>query len=122
MTFTTVLLYSYYQNVDLHGTDKQVLGGSSIIKPLADNMGVIYNLSMLLLLFMAIAVSLRIFSRWQNGEESNVIAAITRWFGGIILSFCLITFLKIYVEKQNFGGTTTPVIPEKTTLIITPIN
>ncbi len=106
-----------YQEVDLHTSDTQVLGGNYLIEPLTNHIDVFFQLSMVLLFLLAATVSLRIYLRWQQGEETEVLPVISRWFFGLVLAFCLVAFLKYYTEHQAFGRPA-PVIPTEPGLTI----
>jgi hypothetical protein len=103
--------------VDLHGGDGglNVGGKEYIAKPLLDNFPVFYNFAMIVLFIIALFAAHRIYSKWQLGED-NVMPHVAKWFGGIIVVFFLITFLKVFIASQDFSGVNTPNIPNSPTL------
>lgn len=103
-----------FQTVDLHSGDTGLNAGAKnyIAVPLINNFPVFYNFMVVCLVILAIWVSHRIYVRWQLGED-DVLPSISKWFFGLILTFSLITFLKVVVSNSDFSGLATPNIPDK---------
>jgi hypothetical protein len=103
-----------FQTVDLHSGDTSLSAGAKnyIAQPLINNFPVFYNFMVVCLMILAIWISNRIYVRWQLGDD-EVLPSIAKWFFGIILTFGLITFLKLFISNQDFSGLATPNIPNK---------
>lgn len=103
-----------FQVVDLHSGDTGLNAGAKnyIAQPLLNNFPVFYNFTVVCLMVLAIWISHRIYVRWQLGDD-EVLPSITKWFLGLVLTFSLITFLKVLIANQDFSGLATPNIPDK---------
>lgn len=99
----TISINFCFAQVNLHKSNANALGADTYItSPIHHNIGRIHAFALILLFLMALVATYKIYHRWQLGEE-EVLPLIYRWWGGIILSFFIIQFLRIYISQQSFG-------------------
>lgn len=89
--------------VNLHKGNTNAIGADTYItSPVHRNIGKLHSFVLVILFLMALVASYKIYHRWQMGEE-EVLPLIYRWWGGIILCFFIIQFLRGYITQQSFG-------------------
>jgi hypothetical protein len=94
--------------INLHKSNTNAIGVDTYLtSPLHQNMAKIHVFALILLFVLGLVASYKIYVRWQLGEE-DVMPLIVRWWGGIILCFFVIQFLRIYLSKQSFGEYSSP--------------
>jgi hypothetical protein len=94
--------------VNLHKSNTNAIGVDTYLtSPLHQNIAKIHAFALILLFILGLVASYKIYVRWQLGEE-DVMPLIVRWWGGIILCFFVIQFLRIYLSKQSFGEYSSP--------------
>jgi hypothetical protein len=94
--------------INLHKSNTNAIGVDTYLtSPLHQNIAKIHAFALILLFILGLAASYKIYVRWQLGEE-DVMPLIVRWWGGIILCFFIIQFLRIYLSKQSFGEYSSP--------------
>jgi hypothetical protein len=101
-------LGAWGQSVNLHKSNTNAIGVDTYLtSPLHQNIAKIHAFALILLFVLGLVASYKIYVRWQLGEE-EVMPLIVRWWGGIILCFFVIQFLRIYLSKQSFGEYSSP--------------
>lgn len=102
--FTFTLSFNAcFAQVNLHKSNANALGADAYITtPIHHNIGKIHAFALTILFLMALVATYKIYHRWQMGEE-EVLPLIYRWWGGIILCFFIIQFLRGYITQQSFG-------------------
>ena len=99
----TISIDFCFAQVNLHKSNANALGADTYItSPIHQNIGKIHAFALILLFIIGIGASYKIYARWQMGED-DVLPLIYRWWGGIILCFFVLQFLRNYISRQSFG-------------------
>lgn len=101
--FSIIASTTFGQTINLHKSNTNAVGADTYITtPIHQNIGKIHAFALILLFIIGIGASYKIYARWQMGED-DVLPLIYRWWGGIILCFFVLQFLRNYISRQSFG-------------------
>lgn len=73
---------------------------SHITGPLTGYIPLFYKFSMAVIGIVAIVITAKIYTRWQEGDDS-VFSSITRWYFGLIVVAALLYTLKLYFQDYE---------------------
>ena len=94
---------AFAQAINLHKSNAHAIGADAYITtPIHRNMAIIHAFALVILFIIALVASYKIYVRWQMGED-DVLPLIYRWWGGIVLCFFILQFLRNYISRQSFG-------------------